>query len=208
MSNLNSKVDNYFANGCGRCKFGGTPHCKVNSWQKELIQLRDILLDCQLSENLKWAVPCYTYQNKNIVLMSAFKEYCAVLFFKGALLKDTRQILVKPGDNTQAGRQIRFTNVAEIVKVKPVLKSYIKEAIEVEQAGLKVITKTKSEPIPEELQHKFSSNRALKSAFYTLTPGRQRAYLLHFSAAKQSKTRLSRIEKYLPRILNGKGMYD
>jgi len=181
---------------------------KSPKWQAELTQLRRIILDCQLTEAWKWRVPCYTFQNSNIVLMSALKEYCALSFFKGALLKDAREILKKPGENTQAARLIRFTSVREIVTLEPVLKAYLSEAIEVEQAGLKVDFKKEPEPVPEELQNKLDELPAFKTAFAALTPGRQRAYLMHFSAPKQAKTRESRVEKCMPRILDGKGLND
>ncbi|WP_366917911.1 DUF1801 domain-containing protein [uncultured Gimesia sp.] len=181
---------------------------KSPKWQAELTQLRRIILDCQLTEAWKWRAPCYTFQNSNIVLMSVLKEYCALSFFKGALLKDTREILKKPGENTQAARLIRFTSVQEIVALEPVLKAYLSEAVEVEQAGLKVDFKKEPEPVPEELQNKLDELPAFKTAFAALTPGRQRAYLMHFSAPKQAKTRESRIEKCMPRILDGKGLND
>lgn len=209
MNSMNPKVDNYLTDGCGRCPLGGTLNCKVNSWPKELEILRKILLDGGLTEEVKWGQPCYTFQNGNIVLMSAFKEYCALNFFKGALLKDPNGILVKPGENTQAGRQIRFTNVQEIVKLEPILKAYVYEAIEVGKTGLKVDFKEKTALVfPEELQKKLDENPALKTAFNALTPGRQRAYNLYFSAPKQSKTRESRVEKYMQQILKGKGLND
>jgi len=174
-----------------------------------LEKLRMIILDCQLTEELKWGVPCYTFQKSNIVLINGFKEYCALLFFKGALLNDANGILNKIGENTQAGRQIRFTNVREIVEMETILKAYIYEAIEVEKAGLKVNFKKNTELIfPEEFQNKLDENPALKTAFDALTPGRQRAYNLYFSAPKQSKTRESRIEKCMQQILNGKGLND
>jgi uncharacterized protein YdeI (YjbR/CyaY-like superfamily) len=167
------------------------------------------ILDCPLTEEAKWRVPCYTFQTSNIVLIHGFKEYCALLFFKGALLKDAKGILKKPGENTQAGRQIRFTNVREIVEMEPLLKAYIYEAIEVEKAGLKVnFKKTTEFIIPDEFQNKLDEIPALKTAFAALTPGRQRAYILHFSAPKQSKTRESRVEKCMRQILNGKGLND
>jgi uncharacterized protein YdeI (YjbR/CyaY-like superfamily) len=182
---------------------------RTNQWREEFEQLRRILLDCQLTEELKWGVPCYTYQNKNIVLMHGFKEYCALLFVKGALLRDPRGILVRQTENVQAARQIRFTNVQEIVAMEDILKDYVHEAIEVEKAGLKVnFKKTTEFVIPEELQAKFDEMPALKAAFETLTPGRQRAYILYFSQPKQSKTRQARIEKYVPKILQGKGLDD
>src|SRR5258708_26754703 len=176
---------------------------KATKWQKEYGKLRTILLDCGLDEELKWGCPCYTFERGNIVLIHGFKEYCALLFFKGALLNDADGILVQQTKNVQASRQIRFTNVREIVKLKPVLKAYIYEAIEVEKAGLKVpLKKTKEFSMPGEFQNKLNENRALKKAFNALTPGRQRGYLLYFSAPKQSKTRESRVEKYTPHILN------
>jgi uncharacterized protein YdeI (YjbR/CyaY-like superfamily) len=191
---MNSKVDFYF----DRAK-----------WHKELEQLRTIILDCGLTEELKWGVPCYTFQKKNIVLIHVFKKYCALLFFKGALLKDTHRILIQQTENVQAARQVRFTNVKEIIEMKPTLKAYIYEAIEVEKAGLKVaLKKTEEFSIPEEFQKKLNKIPALKKAFYELTPGRQRAYLFYFSQAKQSKTRESRIEKYMQQILEGKGLND
>ena len=182
---------------------------KNSKWQKEFEQLRLIVLDCGLTEELKWGQPCYTFQKKNIVLMHGFKDYCALLFFKGAILNDAKGILIQQTENVQAARQVRFTNVKEIVKMKTTLKAYIYEAIEVEKAGLKIdMKKTAAFNMPVELQNKFAENAMLKTAFYELTPGRQRAYLLHFASPKQSKTRESRIEKCIPQILNGKGLND
>ncbi len=181
---------------------------KANKWPNEMKQLRKILLDCQLTEEVKWRQPCYTFEEKNIIVIGAFKEYCALLFFKGVLLKDAKGILVQPGE-TQSGRQMRFTNVGEIKAMEPVLKTYINEAIAVEKAGLKVkLKKTEDYAIPEEFQNKLNKIPKLKTAFAALTPGRQRAYLFYFSAAKQSKTRESRIEKCMPQILGGKGLND
>lgn len=172
-------------------------------------KLRMIILDCHLTEELKWGKPCYTFQKSNIVIIQGFKEYCALMFFKGALLNDPNGILVKPGEDTQAGRQIRFTNIREIVEMETILKAHIVEAIEVEKAGLKVDFKKSTELIiPEEFQAKLDENPALKTAFDALTPGRQRAYVMYFSAPKQSKTRESRVEKYMQDILNGKGLND
>ena len=179
---------------------------KSKKWQKELEKLRLIVLDCQLTEELKWGKPCYTFQNSNIVIIQGFKEFCALLFCKGALLNDPNGILRKFG--WQAARRIPFSNVREIVEIEPSLKAYIREAIEAEKAGLKVTLKKNPEPIPEELQNKLDEIPALKAAFDALTPGRQRGYILHFSGAKQSKTRSSRVEKWTPQILNGKGMDD
>jgi uncharacterized protein YdeI (YjbR/CyaY-like superfamily) len=182
---------------------------KAKKWQKEFEKLRMIILDCHLTEELKWGQPCYTLQKSNIVLMHGFKEYCALLFFKGVLLKDPNGILIQQTENVQAARQIRFTNVRQIVEMAPILKAYIKEAIEVEKAGLKVNYKKTSEfKIPEEFQNKLRETPALKTAFDALTPGRQRAYIFYFSAPKQSKTRQSRIEKCVQQILNGKGLKD
>lgn len=195
-SKLNPKVDWFFT--------------KPTKWQEEYEKLRNIVLDCGLTEELKWGNPCYTTsEGKNIVLIHGFKDYCAYLFFKGALLKDAKGILIQQTKNVQAGRQIRFTGAKEITKLAPELKAYIKEAIAVEKAGLKVVKKTTAEyKMAEEFQNKLLENPALKKAFYSLTPGRQRAYLFHFSQPKQSKTRESRVEKYMKQIMMGKGIDD
>lgn len=178
-------------------------------WREELEALRTIVLDCGLTEELKWYQPCYTFQGKNIVLIHGFKEYCALLFFKGVLLRDPRGILIQQTQNVQAGRQIRFTNVREIVKMKPILKSYIQDAIEVEKSGLKVRHKETSEyKVPEEFQKKLDDNPALKTAFAALTPGRQRGYLFYFSQPKRSETREARVEKCMQQIFRGKGLND
>ncbi|MCY8752073.1 YdeI/OmpD-associated family protein [Bacillus inaquosorum] len=182
---------------------------KATKWKEEYEKLRNICLDFELTEEFKWKHPCYTFNNKNIVLIHGFKEYCALLFHKGALIKDDHGILIQQTENVQAARQIRFTNVQEIVEMETILKAYIHEAIEVEKAGLEVDFKKDTEyKIPEELQSKFDEIPALKAAFEALTPGRQRAYILYFSQAKQSKTRESRIEKYMEKILNGQGLKD
>jgi len=195
MNSMNPKVDFFFN--------------KAEKWQEEFEKLRMIVLDCGLTEELKWGCPCYTFQKGNIVLIHGFKEYCALLFFKGALLQDDRGILVQQTENVQAGRQIRFTHMREIVELEPILKATIYEAIEVEKAGLEVsLKKTTEYSIPEELQHKFNEIPAFKTAFEALTPGRQRGYMLHFSAPKQSKTRELRVEKYMQQILDGKGLDD
>ncbi|WP_291287379.1 DUF1801 domain-containing protein [Flavobacterium sp.] len=192
---MNPKVDFYFEN--------------AEKWQAELEELRKIALDCQLTEELKWGTACYTLHNSNIVLIHSFKEYCAFLFFKGALLKDTDQILVHQSENVQAARQIRFTSLEEIVTQKSILKTYIYQAIEVEKAGLKVkLKKTEEFKMAEEFQEKLDENKALETAFKALSPGRQRAYLLHFSAPKNSTTRASRVEKVIDQILEGKGLKD
>jgi uncharacterized protein YdeI (YjbR/CyaY-like superfamily) len=195
MNEMNPKVDFFFD--------------KAKKWQKEYEKLRTIILDCGLTEELKWGCPCYTFENRNIILIHGFKEYCAVLFFKGALLADPESILVQQTENVQSGRQVRFTSLAQIVKMERVLKSYVYEAIEVERAGLKVkYKKTSQFKIPEEFQIKLNKTPKLKTAFETLTPGRQRAYIFYFSQAKLSKTRTSRVEKYVKQILNGKGLDD
>lgn len=195
MSNINPKVNFYFI--------------KAKKWQEEMEQLRIIALDCGLNEELKWGCPCYTLQKNNIVLIHAFKDYCAFLFFKGSLLKDSKNILIQQTENVQAARQIRFTGLKEIIKQTAILKTYIYEAIEVENAGLKVaLKKTKEYSIPEEFKNKLDKDSTLKTAFYALTPGRQRGYLLYFSAAKQAKTREARVEKYSLQILKGKGLDD
>ncbi|PUB01418.1 YdeI family protein [Paenisporosarcina sp. OV554] len=194
-SRMNPKVDEFLS--------------KAKKWNEEYEKLRNIVLDCELTEEFKWMHPCYTFEKKNIVLIHGFKEYCALLFHKGALLLDAHGILIQQTENVQAARQIRFTNVQEIVEMETILKAYIYEAIEVEKAGLEVNFKKNTEfIIPEELQNKFDEIPALKTAFEALTPGRQRAYILYFSQPKQSKTRQSRVEKYMQQILNGKGLND
>ncbi|MDV7696041.1 YdeI family protein [Chryseobacterium soli] len=182
---------------------------QAKQWQQEFEKLRSIALDTGLEEEVKWGCPCYTYHGKNIFLIHGFKEYCALLFFKGALLNDAERILIQQSENVQASRQIRFTSLQEITDLEKAIKTYMYEAVEVEKAGLKVVLKeTKEFEMPEEFQHQLDENIELKTAFEALTPGRQRAYLLYFSAAKQSKTRESRIEKYIPQILRGKGIND
>src|SRR4051794_19283212 len=182
---------------------------QAKKWHEEFARLRTIILDCGLAEELKWGCACYTSQKRNIVLIHGFKDYCALLFFKGALLKDQKGILIQQTKNVQSARQIRFTNVREIVKLKPTLKAYIKEAVDVEQAGLKVsYKKTSAFKIPAEFQIKLEENAALKTAFKALTPGRQRAYIFYFSAPKQSRTRESRVEKCRQHILSGRGLND
>lgn len=206
---MNPEIDAYLLEGCGRCALGGTPECKVHNWQEELKYLRRVVLDCGLTEERKWGVPCYTHNGSNILMMAAFKDNCTLSFFKGALLKDDHKILEKPGENTQSGRVIRFTDVERIAALEPVLKTYIFEAIEVEKAGLKVNFKKASEyEVPEEFQKRLDGDPELKAAFKALTPGRQKGYLLYFSSAKQSKTREARIEKYIPKILRGIGFHD
>lgn len=195
MNSMNPKVDWFFT--------------KAKKWQEEYDKLRMIVLDCGLTEELKWGCPCYTFEDSNIVLIHGFKEYCALLFMKGALLKDAKGILVQQTENVQAARQIRFTHVEEIVQMESLLKAYIREAIKVEKAGVKVPLKKTSEfKMPEEFKNVLDGTPSLKKAFYALTPGRQRGYLLYFASAKQSKTRESRIEKSMPKILKGEGLDD
>src|SRR5579862_2547915 len=192
---MNPKVDFFFD--------------KAQKWQEELEKLRTIVLDCGLNEELKWGQACYTFQKKNIVLIHGFKEYCALLFFKGALLTDPKKILIQQTENLQSARQIRFTNVKEIMKLEKTLKYYIYEAVEVEESGLKVeLKKTADFKMPEELQKKLNKDAPLRKAFDSLTPGRQRGYIFYFSQPKQSKTRDLRIEKSVPQILDGKGLND
>ena len=205
---MNPLIDNYLEIGCGRCSLGGTINCKVHSWTKELKKLRSIVLDCGLTEELKWGVPCYTFQGKNVLMVSAFKEYCALSFLKGILLLDEKDILQAPGKNSQSSRVIRFSNIQEIIKLENLIKSYIFEAIEVEKAGLKVEFKKNPEPVPDELQNILEEDSLLKTAFDELTPGRQRGYIIYFSQPKQSKTRVERIIKCIPKILNGEGLND
>ena len=192
---MNPKVDFYFT--------------KEQKWQQEITKMRAIALSSNLTEELKWGTPCYTFQGNNIILIHTFKEYCAFLFFKGALLTDTHDILIQQSKNVQATRQIRFTNLAQLTEQEAIIKEYIFEAIEVEKAGLKVtLKKTTEYEIPEEFQLKLNESAELKNAFEALTPGRQRGYLLHFAQPKQAKTREARIEKYIPQIFEGKGLND
>ena len=211
---MNPKVDTYLVEGCGRCPFYRTFDCKVHRWQQELKQLRRIVLDCGLTEELKWGMPCYTGLNKkgdpkNIVMVTAFKENCVLSFFKGSLLQDPLGLLKSPGENSQSVRMARFTNVEDILEMEDRLKAYIFEAIEIEKAGKEVEKKKISEfEIVEEFQQKLNENPYLKMAFEALTPGRRRAYLMHFSQPKQAKTRESRIDKCIPSIFEGKGLND
>ena len=192
---MNSKVDIYLS--------------EIKNWKKPLEKLRKILLECQLTEELKWRNPCYTFQNSNIAMLGSFKEYCALSFFKGVLLNDTNNILIAPGENSQSVRLIKFTNVDDIIKLETIIKAYIYEAIELEKAGIKVVLKKSTNlNFPEEFQNIVENMPSLKEAFEALTPGRQRAYNLYFAAAKQSKTRTARIEKYIPKILDGIGIND
>lgn len=206
---MNPKVDFYLSDGCGRCSKMSTPDCKVHLWERELPVLRSLALSCGLSEDYKWSMPCYTYNDHNILMIAAFKKFCCISFFKGALLNDASGILTAPGENSQAVRQIRVTSIKEIVELEPEIKAYIFEAIEIEKAGLKIEFKKEPEhEIPNEFQTKLNEMPVLKMAFEALTPGRKRAYFLYFADAKQAKTREARIEKVIPYILKGKGPYD
>lgn len=204
---MNPQVDKYLIDGCMRCKYGGTPQCKVHNWREELEMLRQIVLETGLTEEIKWGAPVYTHKGKNIVSVGALKETANIGFFKGVLLTDKYKILQQQG-SLQSDRIIKFTNVKDIEKVKDVLKEYVLEAIEIEESGKKVEFKKNPEPIPDELLETFEQDPAFKQAFYALTPGRQRGYIIHFSQPKQSKTRTGRIEKYKEQIFNGIGLND
>lgn len=204
---LNPEVDKYLIDGCMRCKYGGTPQCKVNNWTEELETLRQIVLETGLKEELKWGAPVYTHNGKNIVSVNALKESANISFFKGVLLTDTHKILRQQG-NLQSDRIIKFTNVNDIKQLEDVLKAYITEAVAIEESGKKVAFKKNPEPIPEELMQAFEDDPAFKKAFYALTPGRQRGYIIHFSKPKQTQTRLGRIEKYKQQIFQGVGLHD
>jgi uncharacterized protein YdeI (YjbR/CyaY-like superfamily) len=206
---MQKSAEEYFIEGCGRCSLGGTPHCRVNKWANELALLRRIILDCGIQEECKWGHPTYTYKKANVLILAAFKDNCTLSFLKGALIQDEAELLQKPGENSQSGRVMRFTNVNQILPIEAEIKSYIFEAIEIEKAGLKVETKPAAEMnLPEELAAQFKLDRSFEAAFRALTPGRQKGYMYFFSEAKQSKTRESRIEKYRTHILAGKGMMD
>jgi uncharacterized protein YdeI (YjbR/CyaY-like superfamily) len=205
---MNKNVSDYFLIGCGRCDLGGTPDCKVHKWTEELKLLRSIINETGLVEECKWGVPCYIFEGKNVLILAAFKDYCSVSFFRGSLLKDEQNLLVKQGENTQAGRVLKFKALKEITKIKTTIKAYIFEAIEIQKADLKVESNSLDPTIPQELQHAYKLDPGFKSAFEALTKGRQRGYLIHFNQPKQSKTRTSRIEKCKPMILAGIGLND
>jgi uncharacterized protein YdeI (YjbR/CyaY-like superfamily) len=205
---MNPKVDLYILDGCGRCAYHATPKCKVRNWQEVLETLRQVVLDCGLTEELKWGVPCYTVDGKNVLIVSALKNYCGISFFKGVLLDDPHGILEKPGANSQSYSLIKFTKVEEITEREEVLKSYILQAVEVEKAGLKVEFKPDFTPMPDELLQKFEEFPAFKKAFFALTKGRQKGYIIYFSQPKQSQTKVGRIEKSMQQIFNGKGLND
>lgn len=208
MFTLNPLVDEFLADGCGRCKYHATPQCKVKKWTIELETLRQIALESGLNEDRKWGFPVYTLEGKNIIMLGAFKEFCTLSFFKGVLLKDPKKILVKQGESSQSARIAKFTDTKSIAKLSATLKLYIQEMIELEKKGEKVVFKKEIESIPEELEWQFEKMPTLKAAFFSLTPGKQRGYILHFSQPKQSATRVSRIEKCMDKIMKGEGMHD
>lgn len=206
---MNPKVDAYFAEGCGRCEWYQTPQCKVNFYIEPMEYLRELLLETELREDYKWSQPCYTLNGKNVIMLSALKDFCCLAFFKGVLLEDKHHILVSPGAHSQSDRQLRFTETEQVINQKHIIKAYIAEAIALEKSEAKVEMKERDALVfPEELLDLFDQNPRFKKAFEALTPGRQRGYNLHFCAPKQSKTRKSRIEKCIPKILEGKGFHD
>lgn len=202
------EVETYLVDGCGRCNRFGTDECKVRTWSKEVHALRSIALASGLKEEMKWGSPCYTLNGKNVVMLAVFNDFASLSFFKGSLLKDGEKVLTAPGKNSQTWSQWRFTSITDIANNETQLQAYIQEAIEIEKSGLKVETKREEDPIPEELETAFANDPELESAFKSLTPGRQRGYLIFFNGAKQSATRTSRIEKHKQRILQGLGMHD
>lgn len=204
---LNPQVDKYLIDGCMRCKYGATPQCKVNNWREELETLRQIVLETGLKEEIKWGVPVYSHNGKNVLSVAALKDFATIGFFKGVLLTDSNKILQQQG-NLQSDRIVRFTKTSDIKKLEEVLKSYIKEAIAVEEQGKKVEFKKNPEPIPDELLQAFEQDPAFKKAFFALTSGRQRGYIIHFSQPKQPQTRIGRIEKHKQQIFDGVGLHD
>jgi len=205
-----STVDHFLTSGCGRCKYFDTPQCKVHTWSEALHLLRETMLNSGLKEEIKWGFPCYSNSdNKNILMIGAFKEFCSLSFFKGVLLTDTHQLLQKVGENSQTMRLLKFTSPEQVIEHSTIINQYILEAIEIEKSGVKIPKPDPSQlDLCQELVLKFEELPELKSAFEKLTPGRQRGYNLHFSDAKQSVTRIARIEKYIPKILSGKGFQD
>lgn len=202
-----NSVDEYLLEGCGRCDYHATPKCKVNFWREELKMLRLIANDSGLNEEVKWSMPCYTYKGANVAMIAAFKDYCSLSFFKGSLIEDRAKLLQKQGESSQAARLFKFTSKEQIHALEPMIKAYLQEAIEIERKGLKVEFAKQPEPIPTELEDIFEKMPELKTAFYALTPGKQRGYLIHFNQPKQSATRTSRIEKNIQKILNGEAFY-
>jgi uncharacterized protein YdeI (YjbR/CyaY-like superfamily) len=201
-------VDQYLVDGCGRCSKGGTPNCTVHKWHPILVAMRELATECMLTEEVKWSVPCYTLKGKNVLMIHAFMEYCSIMFMKGALLTDPENILHRQTENVTAGRQLRYTCLEDFLAQRERAKAFILEAIKLEEAGKKVEKRTQEDPLVEELKEAFTQDSAFKTAFYQLTPGRQRAYLLHFAQPKQAATRASRIEKCMPMILRGEGLHD
>lgn len=204
----NPEIDAYLADGCGRCEFYQTERCKVNDWRNELVELRRIALECGLREECKWGCPCYTYNDSNVLMISALRNCAVLAFFKGVLLRDTEGLLLSPGKSSQSDRQFRFTDVKRIAEMERTIKAYIFEAIELEKAGAEVTFKKEMEPLPEELLACFATDAEFQQAFESLTPGRQRGYILHFSQAKKSETRMRRIEKYRQQVMDGIGLHD
>lgn len=203
-----TRVEDYFSDGCGRCTLFATPACKVNIWREQLLIARSIIQECGLKEEAKWGAPCYTLEEKNILMLSALKDWVIISFFKGALLEDPAGMLVRPGENSQAARMLKFRDSKEIIDKKEQIKAFIAQAIDIEKQGKKVEFKKELDPLPLELLDKFEEYPELEKAFFSLTPGRQRGYILFFSQPKQSQTRINRIEKYLEKILQGEGMHD
>ena len=203
-----TSVDQYLLDGCGRCSKGGTPNCTVHKWHPILVSMRELAAECMLTEEVKWSVPCYTLKGKNVLMIHAFMEYCSIMLMKGSLLTDPENILHRQTEHLTAGRQLRYTNLADFLAQREQAKAFILEAITLEEAGKKVEKRTEEEPMVEELKEAFSQDSTFKTAFYQLTPGRQRAYLLHFAQPKQAATRASRIENCMDMILRGEGLHD
>jgi uncharacterized protein YdeI (YjbR/CyaY-like superfamily) len=203
-----TSVDQYLLDGCGRCSKGGTPSCTVHAWHPILVAMRELATECMLTEEVKWSVPCYTLKGKNVLMIHAFMEYCSIMFMKGSLLTDPENILHRQTEHVTAGRQLRYTNLEDFLAQREQAKAFVMEAITLEEAGKKVEKRTEEEPMVEELKEAFSQDSTFKTAFYQLTPGRQRAYLLHFAQPKQAATRASRIEKCMDMILRGEGLHD
>lgn len=203
-----TSVDQYLLDGCGRCSKGGTPSCTVHTWHPILVAMRELATECMLTEEVKWSVPCYTLKGKNVLMIHAFMEYCSIMFMKGSLLTDPENILHRQTEHVTSGRQLRYTNLEDFLAQRDRAKAFILEAITLEEAGKKVEKRTEEEPMVEELKEAFAQDEAFKNAFYQLTPGRQRAYLLHFAQPKQAETRASRIVKCMPLIMRGEGLHD
>jgi uncharacterized protein YdeI (YjbR/CyaY-like superfamily) len=208
LRTMPANISDYLQNGCMRCHLGASPACKVNFWRNELMLLRNLVLACGLTEEIKWGVPCYTVENKNVLMVSAFKDYACLSFFKGVLLEDAEKILLKPGDSSQSSRIVKFTNPELLSEMENTLKSYILEAIAIEKAGKKVVFDKNPEPIPDELEQLFLTDTQLRDAFYALTPGKQRGYIIYFSQPKSALSRIKRIEKYEAQIKAGIGLND